>query len=86
MASQTVVVKNKTGLHARPAALFSKLANTCPCEVSIEKDGKKINAKSILGVLSLAIVTDSEITIITEGENEEESLAKLVDFINNLDE
>ena len=86
MVSLKVVVKNKTGLHARPAALFSKLANTCACEVFVEKDGKKINAKSILGVLSLAIVTDSEITIITEGENETESLGKLVEFINNLEE
>lgn len=86
MVSKTLTVKNKTGLHARPAALFSKLANTCPCEVSIEKEGKKINAKSILGVLSLAIVMGSEITIITDGENEEECLGKLVDFMENLDE
>lgn len=86
MVSQKIIVKNATGLHARPAALFSKLANTCPCEVMVEKDGKKINAKSILGVLSLAIVMDSEITIITDGEQEEECLGKLVDFINNLNE
>lgn len=86
MVSQTLVVKNKTGLHARPAALFSKLATTCPCEVFLEKEGKKVNAKSILGVLSLAVVTDSEITVITDGEQEEECLTKLVDFINNLED
>ncbi|MDO4765352.1 MAG: HPr family phosphocarrier protein [Eubacteriales bacterium] len=86
MVSQTVKVNNKTGLHARPAALFSKLANTFPCEVSVEKDGKTINAKSILGVLSLAIVMESEITIITDGENEEVALAKMVEFVKNLDE
>lgn len=86
MVSQKVVIKNKTGLHARPAALFSKLANSCPCDVFIEKDEKKVNAKSILGVLSLAIVMDSEITIITEGEEEESSLKKLVDFVNELSE
>lgn len=86
MVSQTLVVKNKTGLHARPAALFSKLANTFPCEVLVEKEGKRINAKSILGVLSLAVVTDSEITIITDGENEVECLAKMVDFINTLED
>jgi len=86
MARQTVVVTNETGLHARPASEFTKIATSLKCEVFLEKDGRKINAKSILGVLSLAIVKDSNIDIITEGEGEEEGLAKLVEFVNDLKE
>ena len=86
MARQTVEVTNGSGLHARPASEFTKIASSLKCEVFIEKDGKKMNAKSILGVLSLAIVKDSKIDIITEGEGEEEGLEKLVKFVNELSE
>lgn len=86
MVSKKVEITNKTGLHARPAALFSKLANSCPCDVSLEKEEKKVNAKSILGVLSLAITQGSQVTIITEGEDEQGSLDKLVDFVNGLED
>lgn len=86
MATKLVNVTNATGLHARPAADFTKMANACVCEVSLEKDGKKVNAKSILGILSLGIVKGSQVTIITEGEGEAEALAKLVDFVENLEE
>lgn len=84
MARQTVDVTNDTGLHARPASEFTKIASSLKCEVFLEKDGRKINAKSILGVLSLAITKDSKIDIITEGEGEEEGLEKLVKFVNEL--
>jgi len=86
MARETVQVTNDTGLHARPASEFTKIASSLKCEVFIEKDEKKINAKSILGVLSLAIVKDSKIDIITEGEGEEEGLEKLVKFVKDLAE
>lgn len=84
MARQSVEITNETGLHARPASEFTKIATSLKCEVYLEKDGKKINAKSILGVLSLAIVKDSKIDIITEGEGEVEGLEKLVTFVNEL--
>lgn len=86
MARQSVSVTNETGLHARPASEFTKLATGLKCDVYLEKEGRKINAKSILGVLSLAIGKGNEIDIITEGEGEEEGLAKLVEFVNNLED
>ncbi len=86
MARQTVDVTNSTGLHARPASEFTKLATGMKCDVYLEKEGKKVNAKSILGVLSLAIGKGNQVDIITEGEDEEEGLLKLVDFVNSLDD
>lgn len=84
MARQTVQVTNDTGLHARPASEFTKIATSLKCEVFIEKEGKKVNAKSILGVLSLAIGKGNEIDIITEGDGEDAGLEKLVAFVNAL--
>lgn len=84
MAKQTVNIKNNTGLHARPASEFVKLTSQMACEVFLEKDGRKANAKSILGVLSLAIGKGSEVDIITEGEGEDASLKVLVDFVEGL--
>lgn len=86
MARQTVDITNNTGLHARPASEFTKLATSLKCDVFLEKEGKKVNAKSILGVLSLAIGKGNQVDVITEGEGEEEGLAKLVEFVNNLDD
>jgi len=85
MARQTVSVTNETGLHARPATEFTRLASSLPCDVYLEKDGKKVIGKSILGVLSLAITKGNQIDIITEGEGGEEGLVKLVEFIENLE-
>lgn len=84
MVSKLVQVTNETGLHARPASDFIKIAGVCKCDVFLEKDGKKVNAKSILGLLALAIGKGSEVTIITDGEGEEEALNKLVSFVENL--
>ncbi len=84
MARQTVEIKNPTGLHARPAAEFTKLAAGLDCDVFLEKDGKKVNAKSILGLLTLGISQGDKVDVITEGTGEDDGLAKLVDLIENL--
>lgn len=84
MVSQKVEVKNETGLHARPASEFVKLASDQACNVFVEKDGRQVTAKSILGVLSLAISKGSTVTVSTDGEGEEESLKKIVEFIESL--
>ncbi|QOX65009.1 HPr family phosphocarrier protein [Anoxybacterium hadale] len=84
MARQAVSVKNNTGLHARPAAEFAKIAKSALCEVYVEKDGKKANAKSVLGILSLAICKGNVIDIITKGEGEDAALSQLVSFIDGL--
>jgi phosphocarrier protein len=65
---KTCVVRNKMGLHARPAALIVQTANRFPCDVTLCKDGQEINAKSIMGVLMLAAARGSEILVRTEGE------------------
>lgn len=84
MVSQKVEIKNKTGLHARPASEFVKLASDQACDVFVEKDGRQVTAKSILGVLSLAISKGSTVTVSTDGQGEEESLKKIVEFIEGL--
>lgn len=86
MAKQSVNITNNTGLHARPASEFVRLTSQMACEVFLEKDGKKANAKSILGVLSLAIGKGSVVDIITEGEDEEASLKVLVEFVEGLND
>jgi len=83
MIQQTVTVKNKTGLHARPAELFVQAANKFKSEIFIEKEGKKVNAKSIMGVMSLAVSQGTQITISAEGEDEKEAVEKLVELIES---
>ncbi|BAB07285.1 HPr family phosphocarrier protein [Halalkalibacterium halodurans] len=81
MVEKQVEVKLKTGLQARPAALFVQEANRFTSEIFIEKDGKKVNAKSIMGLMSLAIGSGSTITLITEGNDEQEAMEALIAFI-----
>ncbi len=63
-----LTVRNKMGLHARPAALIVQTANKFPCEVTLEKDGQNVNGKSIMGVLMLAAAQGTTVTVRTEGE------------------
>ena len=86
MIVKELVVENSTGLHARPASDFVKLAGTFDCEVSIEKESKKVNAKSILGLLSLGVTKGTKINIITDGSDEKIAMEKIVEFITNLKE
>lgn len=77
MIQRDVQVELKNGLQARPAAKFVQEANRFDANVYIEKDGRKTNAKSIMGVMSLAIASGTSITIITDGPDEEEALSHL---------
>ncbi|HJV17196.1 MAG TPA: HPr family phosphocarrier protein [Bacillales bacterium] len=81
MVEKLVKVKLKTGLQARPAALFVQAANRFSADVFLEKDGKKVNAKSIMGLMSLAISSGAEINIIAIGDDEQEAVAVLTEFI-----
>ncbi|MCY9090171.1 HPr family phosphocarrier protein [Bacillus mojavensis] len=81
MVQQKVEVRLKTGLQARPAALFVQEANRFTSDVLLEKDGKKVNAKSIMGLMSLAVSTGTEVTLIAEGEDEQEALEKLSAYV-----
>ena len=84
MVSQSVIVENPTGLHARPAAELIKHTSSKPCNVYLEKAGKRINAKSILGLMQLGAVCGDSIEVITDGDNEQEALDELVEVIRNL--
>lgn len=79
---KNVVVKLKTGLHARPAARFVQEANKYAADIFIQKGEKKVNAKSIMGVMSLAISTNTEIKISAEGSDGAEAVASLSDIVS----
>ncbi|PTM56626.1 HPr family phosphocarrier protein [Desmospora activa] len=81
MAEKQVTVNLKAGLHARPAALFVQEANKFSAEVFVSKENKKVNAKSIMGIMSLAVAKGTEIVISAEGDdaaNAVEALAAIV--------
>ncbi|MEK5298702.1 MULTISPECIES: HPr family phosphocarrier protein [Bacillus] len=82
MVEKTVTIQLKTGLQARPAALFVQEANRFGAEIFLEKDGKKVNAKSIMGLMSLAISSGVTVTLIADGADEQEAIEALTDFIN----
>ena len=82
MLNKTVKVTNPVGLHARPATYFTQKANEYKSSISVEKDDRRVNAKSLLGVLSLGIVGNTAIRVIADGADEEaavEALVKLVE-------
>ncbi len=83
MVSGKVVAKNQIGLHARPATAFVQKANEFKSSIWIEKDERHVNAKSLLGVLSMGIVQNTEVTVIADGVDEEAALAALVDLMEN---
>ena len=81
MYSKEVVVLNSVGLHARPATFFIQKANTFKSSVWIEKDDRKVNAKSLLGVLSLGIAKGMVVTLIADGVDENEAVDGLINLV-----
>ncbi|MFS0783606.1 HPr family phosphocarrier protein [Bacillus sp. 1P06AnD] len=81
MLEKQVEVQLKTGLQARPAAIFVQEATQFSSDVFLEKDGKKVNAKSIMGLMSLAIGTGTVIKIIADGKDEERAVDYLSEFV-----
>ena len=80
--SNTTII-NKLGLHARASAKLSKLAGSFTCEVWIAKGERRVNAKSIMGVMMLAAGVDSEVVVDTDGEREHEAMQAILDLIAN---
>ena len=74
-------IKDELGIHARPAGLLVKEAAAFPCKVAIEKGGKEVDAKRILGVMGLGVKCGEEITLRTDGDQEEEAIAALGKFL-----
>ena len=83
MISRNVTIKNNHGLHARPATFFIQKANSYKSSIWVEKEDCRVNAKSLLGVLSLGIVQGTEITIIADGVDEAEAIDGLVALIES---
>lgn len=81
MIKTTTTISNKLGLHARASAKLTKLAGSFPCEVWIAKGERRVNAKSIMGVMMLAAGMGSEIVIDTEGDREQEAMDALLAII-----
>ncbi|HET7658689.1 MAG TPA: HPr family phosphocarrier protein [Bacillales bacterium] len=81
MLEKEVTVQLKTGLQARPAALFVQEANRYSADVFLEKNGKKVNAKSIMGIMSLAVGSGGSVKITADGQDESEALSALTDFV-----
>ena len=83
MFSKDVVVQNQVGLHARPATFFIQKANNFKSSIWVSKDERKVNAKSLLGVLSLGIIKGTTISIIADGEDQEDAVNTLVELIDS---
>lgn len=82
MYVKEVLVQNKAGLHARPATFFIQKANEYKSSIWVEKDERKVNAKSLLGVLSLGIIGGTSVKIFADGPDEADAVEGLVDLIN----
>jgi phosphocarrier protein HPr len=83
MPDATVILRNQTGLHARPAKIFAKAAAASPADVSVAKGGREVNAKSVLSVLTLDCHQGDEISIRVTGEGAEKTLAELVALVES---
>ena len=82
MYMKEATVNNQVGLHARPATFFIQKANEFKCSIWVEKDERRVNAKSLLGVLSLDIVKGTSINLIADGVDEKEAVDALVELIS----
>ena len=83
MITATTTISNKLGLHARASAKLTKLAGSFPCEVWITRGERRVNAKSIMGVMMLAAAKGSTIGIEVEGEDEAQAMQALTHLIND---
>ncbi len=83
MFVKDVMVQNQVGLHARPATFFIQKANEFKSAIWVEKEERRVNAKSLLGVLSLGIVGGTEIRVIADGADEQEAVEALVALVQS---
>ena len=78
-----IIVKNKQGLHARPAALFVQIANKFDARITISREGEEVNGKSIMGILMLGAEKESEILIEAEGEDAQLAIIELEKLVSS---
>ncbi len=83
MITETVEIKNRAGLHARPAALIVKTANEFDSDIYLELEDMKVNGKSIMGIITLGANYKSKINVIAEGDDEKEAVEAIVKLFTN---
>ena len=83
MTTREVTVRNSVGLHARPATFFIQKANTYKSSIWVEKDERRVNAKSLLGVLSLGVTEGMSITLMADGQDEAAAVEGLAEMVEN---
>lgn len=83
MKTEKIILKNETGLHARPASEIAKIASKYQCTINLIVNDKTINAKSILNIMAAGIKSSTEIEIQCDGPDEEAALAELLQAFNN---
>ena len=81
--TKEMVVSNKLGIHARPAAMFVKVANRFTCDIFVEKDGEQVNGKSIMGLMMLAAGPGCKLTIEAKGNDASDALCELETLMKN---
>jgi len=83
MQVSTITVNHETGLHARPAALFVQVASKFTSRLWVERGSKKVNAKSIMGVMSLSVSKGDEVVLIADGKDEKKAMAAIKQLVNS---
>jgi phosphocarrier protein len=83
MMSRTITIRNRAGIHARPAALIVQTANQYQSQVFFEKDSNRINGKSIMGIITLGATYNSTLTLITDGDDEQEASEAIAALFEN---
>lgn len=83
MVKREMTITNNIGLHARPATFFIQKANSFKSSIWIEKDDRKVNAKSLLGVLSLGIAKGMVVTLVAEGQDENDAVEGLIELVQS---
>ena len=86
LVKKKLIVKNKQGLHARPAALFVQIANKFDARITVKREGEEVNGKSIMGILMLGAEKGSEILIEAEGDDAHLAIAELEKIVTNEEE
>ncbi len=82
LITKDLMVSNKLGIHARPAAMFVRIANRFNCNIFVEKDGEKVNGKSIMGLMMLAAGPGTKLTVHAEGHDASQALVELENLLN----
>ena len=85
IVERVITIKNKQGLHARPAALFVQIANKFSCEIIVSKGRQKVNGKSIMGIMMLEAGAGSKITITASGDDAQQAIDELENLLSHDD-